>query len=104
MFTHAPDHQALQIIHDRTPQASLHVDTDTHPTDTNGHYLHLAEAFRWMMEDETKLGEWVMLVEDDFPVCYGSRGWDVITTVVAELEQDRLQGNIRSGFIGTGGR
>ena len=104
MFTHAPDHQALQIIHDRTPQASLHVDTDTHLGDTNGHYLHLAEAFRWMMEDETKLGEWVMLVEDDFPVCYGSRGWDVITTVLAELEQDRLQGNIRSGFIGTGGR
>jgi hypothetical protein len=104
MFTHASDHQALKTVHDRTPHTSLHVDLDTHPGDTDGHYLHLAEAFRWMMEDETKLGEWVMLVEDDFPVCHGSRGWDVITTVVAELEKDRLGGNIRSGFIGTGGR
>jgi hypothetical protein len=104
LFTHATDHEALRIVHERTPQVPLHVDMDTHPDDIDGQYLHLAEAFRWMSEDGTKQGEWVMLVEDDFPVCYGSRGWDIITTVVARLEADRMQGNIRSGFVGTGGR
>jgi hypothetical protein len=104
LFTHAPDHKALRLVKQYTPQVSLHVDLDTHPDDIDGQYLHLAEAFRWILEDDTKHGEWVMLVEDDFPICYGIKGWDVITTVVARLERDRLEGNIRSGFVGTGGR
>jgi hypothetical protein len=104
LFTHAPDHEALRLVQQHTPQVSLHVDTDTHPDDIDGQYLHLAEAFRWILEDDTKHGEWIMLVEDDFPICYGSKGWDVITTVVARLEADKLEGNIRSGFVGTGGR
>jgi hypothetical protein len=103
-FTHATDHEALRIVHDRIPQTTLHVDTDSHPDDNNGHYLHLAEASRWIMEDKSKRGEWVMLLEDDFPICHGDRGWAVITTVMAQLEKDRAEGNIRSGFIGTGGR
>ena len=45
-----------------------------------------------------------MLVEDDFPICHGSKGWDVITAVGAKLEVDRVEGDIRSGFVGTGGR
>jgi hypothetical protein len=89
LFTHTPDHEALRLVQTHTPQVSLHVDL---------------EAFRWILEDSTKHGEWVMLVEDDFPICYGNKGWDVITTVVAKLEADRLEGNIRSGFVGTGGR
>jgi hypothetical protein len=104
LFTHTPDHEALRLVQTHTPQVSLHVDLDTHPDDIDGQYLHLAEAFRWILEDSTKHGEWVMLVEDDFPICYGNKGWDVITTVVAKLEADRLEGNIRSGFVGTGGR
>jgi hypothetical protein len=104
LFTHAPDHEALRLVQQHTPQVSLHVDLDAHPDDIDGQYLHLAEAFRWILEDDTKHGEWVMLVEDDFPICYGSKGWDVITTVVAKLETDRLEGNVRSGFVGTGGR
>jgi len=104
LFTHAPDHEGLRVVQAHTPQVSLHVDRDTHPDDIDGHYLHLAEAFRWMVEDATKRGEWIMLVEDDFPICHGSKGWDVITTVVARLEVDRVEGNIRSGFVGTGGR
>jgi len=104
LFTHAPDHEALRLVQQHTPQVSLQVDTDTHPDDMDGQYLHLAEAFRWILEDDTKHGEWVMLVEDDFPICYESKGWDVITTVVAKLETNRLEGNIRSGFVGTGGR
>jgi hypothetical protein len=104
LFTHAADHEALRLVQEHTPQVSLHVDMDTHPEDMDGHYLHLAEAFRWMLEDELKHREWIMLVEDDFPICHGSRGWDDITTVVAKLEADRLDGNIRSGFVGTGGR
>jgi hypothetical protein len=104
LFTHAADHEALGLVQQHTPQVSLQVDTDTHPDDIDGQYLHLAEAFRWILEGETKHGEWVMLVEDDSPICYGTRGWNVITTVVARLETDRLAGNIRSGFVGTGGR
>ena len=104
LFTHAPDHEALRLVQAHTPQVPLHIDTDSHPDDIDGHYLHLAEAFRWILEDDTKHGEWIMLVEDDFPICYGSKGWDVITTVVATLETNRLEGNIRSGFVGTGGR
>lgn len=104
MFTHAVDHEALRLVQQHNPQVSLHVDLDTHPDDTDGHYLHLAEAFRWMSENSTKHGEWVMLIEDDFPICYGDEGWKVITDVVAKLEASRLMGDIRSGFVGTGGR
>lgn len=93
LFTHASDHEALRLIQQSTPQITVRVDSDTHPDDIDGHYLHLAEAFRWMLEDSTEFGEWVMLVEDDFPVCFGSKGWDVITTVVEKLEADRLAGH-----------
>jgi len=103
LFTHSSTHEALRIVHEHTPQVSLHVDMDTHPDDVDGHYLYLAEAFRWILEDHIKQGEWVMLVEDDFPVCHGNKGWDVVATVVSTLEADRLEGRIRSGFIGTGG-
>lgn len=103
LFTHSSSHDALRIVHEHTPQVSFHLDMDTHPDDVDGHYLHLAEAFRWILEDHIKQGEWVMLVEDDFPFCHGNKGWDVVATVVSTLEADRLEGRIRSGFIGTGG-
>lgn len=106
LFTHSTSHEALDhVIRSLDNKAiALHVDTDTHLTDHDNHYLHLAEAFRWVMEDVKHEGEWVMLVEDDFTVCGGDNGWSVITTVMNRLEADRQKGIIRSGFIGTGGR
>jgi len=105
IFTHSMDHDALKIAHQHHPGVTLGVDVDSHPNDNDGDYLHLAEAFRWMLEGESgSKGEWIMLVEDDFPLCHGDAGWAVITTAVNMLETDRIAGNIRSGFIGTGGR
>lgn len=104
LFTHSTNHEALSIVHQQSPGVSLHIDDDTHPEDQDGHYLHLAEAFRRMLEGSETKGEWIMLVEDDFPVCHGDAGWSVISTVVNMLETDRRAGNTRSGFIGTGGR
>ncbi|KAH8096861.1 hypothetical protein BXZ70DRAFT_944846 [Cristinia sonorae] len=112
-FTHSPNHEAfkqVQQVYTDRQDMFFHVDTDSHPNDTDGHYVHLAEAFRWVLEkDPSRRAEWIMLAEDDFPVCGGTEGWDVITTVVNMLETDRLSGvaigapNLRAGFIGTGG-
>lgn len=104
LFTHSVNHEALDLVHQKSPGVSLHIDTDSHPADIDGHYLHLAEAFRWMSSESGTHGEWIMLVEDDFPICNGDQGWSVIATAVNMLETDRRLGHIRSGFIGTGGR
>lgn len=87
---------------------TFYVDEDDHPDDDQGHYLHLSEAFRWISHRSEshhgeKMGpEWIMLVEDDFPVCPGE--WGAIETVVNKLERSRRRGVVRSGFVGTGGR
>jgi hypothetical protein len=87
---------------------TFYVDEDDHPDDDQGHYLHLSEAFRWISQRSEahhggRMGpEWIMLVEDDFPVCPG--GWGAIETVVNKLERSRRRGVVRSGFVGTGGR
>lgn len=99
IFTHSSNHEALQQVTYNHPDITVYVDRDTHPDDADGHYLHLAEAFRWQNE---KPAEWVMLIEDDFPVCPG--GWGVIETVMDKLETERGRGEINAGFIGTGGR
>ena len=111
VFTHARNHYAFQQVQDSFDSnlVSFKTDSDDHPTDQDGHYLHVAEAFRWAMEKEHS-AEWIMLVEDDFPVCGGRGAWEVITTVISQLETDRLQSvaayapSVKSGFIGTGGR
>lgn len=106
LFTHTTGHDALVQVYESLSDSrvTLHVDDDSHPGDVNGHYLHLAEAFRWWSEDKEHQAEWVMLVEDDFTICDGDKGWAVITTVMNKLEMDRRDGHTRSGFIGTGGR
>ena len=104
VFTHSHSHPAFQQLAS-DPQyraVTFYADKDEHPADTQGQSLHLAEAFRWWSENKAAEREWVMLNEDDFPVCEG--GWEVIGTVMNVLELDRAKGNIRSGFIGTGGR
>ena len=106
LFTHTTGHEALNQVYGSLSDTriTLHVDDDAHPEDVDGHYLHLAEAFRWWSEDKAHEAEWVMLVEDDFTICNADKGWAVITTVINRLEMDRREGHIRSGFIGTGGR
>lgn len=94
-FTHAPDHAAFKAL---STAYNFHIDDDQHPDDEWGHYLHLAEAFRWA---EGLPAEWIMLTEDDFPLCPG--GWDVVSTVMNKLESERRAGRISSGFVGTGG-
>jgi hypothetical protein len=111
-FTHASNHPAFNLVaeyYTGIEGITFYMDTDSHPDDIDGHYLHLSEAFRWA-EAKPRGAEWFMLVEDDFPICHSTRGWEVITTVVNLLESKRLQGwnqgvpNVKSGFIGTGGR
>lgn len=99
VFTHAQNHDALDSVKDLYRDVEFHVDRDSHPQDVDGHFLHLAEAFRWA---ESNSAEWVMLMEDDFPICPG--GWEVLSTMVNMLETDRLNDTTRAGFIGTGGR
>lgn len=104
------------------------MDRDRHEADKEGHYLHLAEAFRWILEKDQDYSllrrvneergdavpsmkqrgaaEWIMLVEDDFPVC-GEAGWKVVETVLSVLEDTRVKSggkDVKSGFVGTGGR
>lgn len=102
-FTHAPDHAAFRAL--AAEGLAFHVDEDAHPDDEWGHYLHLAEAFRWAGAragpGAGARAEWVMLAEDDFPLCAG--GWAVLSTVVAQLERERAAGRMRAGFVGTGG-
>lgn len=84
------------------------MDEDHHDDSADGQYLHMAEALRWEMEKPAAgRGEWVMLVEDDFPICYGERGWDVVRRIMKILEDSRATEKslprIRAGFVGTGG-
>ncbi|PVF94312.1 hypothetical protein CPB86DRAFT_713416 [Serendipita vermifera] len=56
-----------------------------------------------------------MLIEDDFPLCGGDKGWEAIVQVMEILERGRIddekEGKIekgkiperRAGFVGTGG-
>lgn len=90
-FTHAKEHFAQTSI-------TFYTDTDVHMDSYSGQHLHVAEAFRWASEKGPSQAEWVMLVEDDFPVC-GEWGWRGILGVMNELQRAGKFG----GFVGTGG-
>ena len=135
VFTHSKEHEAMDQVKEKYEamwvgkregewnegvRVGWKVDRDVHEEDQDGHFLHLAEAFRYALEmgrdrergqDQFEEGEeahetdegWILLVEDDFPVCPG--GWQVVETVMNRLvwwKEER--GAILSGFIGTGGR
>lgn len=71
-FTHASNHPAFNLVaeyYTGIEGITFHVDTDSHPDDIDGHYLHLSEAFRWA-EAKPRGAEWFMLVEDGFPICH----------------------------------
>ncbi|KAG6857452.1 hypothetical protein H0H87_003519 [Tephrocybe sp. NHM501043] len=108
VFTHSTSHTAFIDIRKLFASANItfYTDADEHPDYWSGQYLHIAEAFRWAVERPTH-AEWVMLVEDDFPLCGGDRGWDALKRVMQILEaRSSSQGNTnrQGGFIGTGGR
>lgn len=112
VFTHARPslHPSFTDAQQRFKDAPLtfHADGDTHPDAYEGQYLHLTEAFRWIVERDGMSAEWIMLVEDDFPIC-GDWGWQGVQRVMQALQQGH---NIPSpettkmwgGFVGTGGR
>ncbi|KAG9310843.1 hypothetical protein JVU11DRAFT_8697 [Chiua virens] len=85
----------------------FYADQDTHPDASQGQYLHLAEVFRWLVKRDGARAEWVMLVEDDFPVC-GEWGWQGIVRVMHALKQGHDTPSpettkVWGGFVGTGG-
>jgi hypothetical protein len=129
LFTGAVDHIAFQQLQNefRDKDITFYVDKDKHPEAVQGQHLHLAEAFRWVSEKGSADGaagaseraEWIMLIEDDFPLCGGDVGWEAIVKVMNILENGRPEedagdgkggkrkGRIpkrRGAFIGTGGR
>ncbi|KAG6866556.1 hypothetical protein C0991_002041 [Blastosporella zonata] len=109
VFTHSTSHTAFADVRKVFASANVtfYTDTDEHPDHWSGQYLHIAEAFRWVIERPTH-AEWVMLVEDDFPICGGDRGWDALKKVMQVLEArspgQRVTTKRQGGFIGTGGR
>lgn len=108
VFTHSSNHPAFDHTRHIFSDSNInfYVDRDSHPDYVSGQYLHLAEAFRWVVEKSPK-AEWVMLVEDDFPICQGDRGWNSVRQVMQVLENSRQKGNPiptkQGGFVGTGG-
>ncbi|KAF9462880.1 hypothetical protein BDZ94DRAFT_654746 [Collybia nuda] len=108
-FTHSTDHQAFMNARDtfKNTNIDFFVDSDSHPDAISGQYLHLAEAFRWTSEKQASQAEWIMLVEDDFPLCGGEAGWNVVKNVMGVLEHNRVDSKQTSrklgGFVGTGG-
>lgn len=105
-FTHPSFTDAQQRFKD-TP-VTFYAAEDTHPDAYEGQYLHLAEAFRWIVEKGAMSAEWVMLVEDDFPIC-GEWGWQGVLRVMQELERGHHTPSPETtkmwgGFVGTGGR
>ncbi|KAF9022270.1 hypothetical protein BDZ89DRAFT_1070797 [Hymenopellis radicata] len=90
VFTHANGFAAFTAAQSTfSDVVTFHADADQHPVEQWGQYLHLAEALKWAK------GEWVMLIEDDFPLCPG--GWGAIELVMAGMRPGQ------AGFVGTGG-
>ncbi|KAI6035699.1 hypothetical protein EDC04DRAFT_2897723 [Pisolithus marmoratus] len=117
VFTHAqqayhPSFEAAKKEFRGAPVV-FYMDRDSHLDEREGQYLHVAEAFRWVYErrlgndtaPSSAVAEWVMLVEDDFPLC-GEWGWRGIVGVMRILEDNRTPSAPMGrwgGFVGTGG-
>ncbi|KAJ7130709.1 hypothetical protein C8R46DRAFT_1142187 [Mycena filopes] len=109
VFTHASTaenaHPAFAWAQARFPEVTFYADADAHPGAEGGQHLHVAEALRWA---KGRGAEWVMLVEDDFPLC-GVRGRLDLARVMQRLERGRHTDadpeflERRGAFVGTGG-
>ncbi|EIW76636.1 hypothetical protein CONPUDRAFT_146460 [Coniophora puteana RWD-64-598 SS2] len=89
--------------HELGSRVRFYRDGDEHKGMRTGQHLHVAEAFRWVVErrgsgSEEAEAEWIVLVEDDFPLC-GLWGWAALQRVMGVLGR----GGRRGGFVGTGG-
>ena len=87
---------------------TFYADQDTHPDAYEGQYLHLTEAFRWIADRGAMGPEWVMLVEDDFPIC-SEWGWQGVLRVMQAVQRGHDTPSPETtkmwgGFVGTGGR
>ncbi|KAJ6477925.1 hypothetical protein C8R47DRAFT_1020229 [Mycena vitilis] len=101
VFTHAETHPSFAWAKAHFPEVEFYADKDQHPDADSGQHLHVAEALRWA---STRQAEWVMLLEDDFPLC-GLRGRDALARVMQKLERGRTPDYLerRGAFVGTGG-
>ncbi|KAJ7103010.1 hypothetical protein B0H15DRAFT_767427 [Mycena belliarum] len=104
VFTHTADHPSFARAQAYFTQAVFHTDTDTHADAAAGQHLHVAEALRWAAARPAPT-EWVMLVEDDFPLCGGAHGRESLARVMQALERGRTAAYLerRGAFVGTGG-
>ncbi|KAJ7040029.1 hypothetical protein C8F04DRAFT_1084493 [Mycena alexandri] len=104
VFTHAAveTHPSFEWAKARFPEVEFYADADQHPDASSGQHLHVAEALRWA--SSTRQAEWVMLLEDDFPLC-GVRGRLDLARVMQKLERGRRLDYLerRGAFVGTGG-
>ncbi|KAJ7767643.1 hypothetical protein B0H16DRAFT_334518 [Mycena metata] len=104
VFTHAAAgaHPSFEWAKARFPAVEFYADADHHPEASWGQHLHVAEALRWA--SSTRQAEWVMLLEDDFPLC-GPQARVDLARVMQELEGGRRLDYLerRGGFVGTGG-
>ena len=112
VFTHAAPSTHPSFSHAqhqfKDAPITFYADLDTHPDMHPGQYLHLAEAFRWASEKGAWGAEWVMVVEDDFPIC-GEWGWHGVLDVMQTLRRGHASPSpthtkLWGGFVGTGGR
>ena len=106
VFTHSATHPAFEQARDMFghKNVTFFADTESHTDLYQGQYLHIAEAFRWV---ESRNAHWVMLIEDDFPICDDVKGWNAVSRVMNLLESSRSDSKVpdrRGGFVGTGGR
>ncbi|KAG8821193.1 hypothetical protein FRC17_009896, partial [Serendipita sp. 399] len=116
LYTYSTDHPAFQEMQNeyQNHDVTFHINNETHPDSIDGHYLHLSEAFKWANDKGVERAEWIMLVEDDFPICGDEAGWEAFVRVMTILEDGRSFEEEdpkqlkripkrRGGFIGTGG-
>ncbi|KAK7040374.1 hypothetical protein VNI00_009847 [Paramarasmius palmivorus] len=107
VYTHAPSssHAALEALPALYPQVEFtsapHVLPDAGKY-VDAQHLHLASALGWYKQNREKKvkGRWLMLMEDDFPLCPGY-GADVLGRTMWILEGNTAVW--KGAWIGTGG-
>ncbi|TFK19657.1 hypothetical protein FA15DRAFT_674248 [Coprinopsis marcescibilis] len=117
VYTQSQSHPALEntkrYFSSSMPNITFHVNRNKYPDAIDGHYLHLSEAFRWVSDQrpDHEPAEWIMLIEDDFPLCGGEVGYNAVREAMGLLEASRptstpgqiLPPHRRAAWIGPGG-
>ncbi|TFK23373.1 hypothetical protein FA15DRAFT_642618 [Coprinopsis marcescibilis] len=117
VYTQSTTHRAMEdvrrLFSTSHPNITFHVNSDKYPDANDGQYLHLSEAFGWVASGrpDKEPAEWVMLIEDDFPMCGGEAGLNGLREVLKLLEASRevdkdgrtTTPRRRAAWVGTGG-